>query len=183
MRSMVFTSLCRYSALMPRSLRNVERSSAICLVRVVASARPPRLMTVSASPMKSATCPRYDASPSTSPPTPEPSAMGRTTSSGSMRPVGRMICSTFCPWGGTLCSFSYAPGVAEVKMTWPMSFSNSSNLSGRLSRADGRRKPCSTSTSLRERSPAYIPPICETVTCDSSMTVRKSAEPSFLCGK
>ena len=34
--------------------------------------------------------------------------------------------------------------------------SHSSNLSGRLSSADGRRKPYSTSVSLRERSPRYI---------------------------
>ena len=49
---------------------------------------------------------------------------------------------------------------------------NSSNLSGRLSRAEGRRKPCSTSTVLRERSPSYIAPSWGTEACDSSTRVR-----------
>ena len=49
--------------------------------------------------------------------------------------------------------------------------SNSSNLSGRLSSAEGRRKPCETSVSLRARSPRYIPPICGTVMCDSSIMI------------
>ena len=52
---------------------------------------------------------------------------------------------------------------------------HSSNLSGRLSSALGRRKPNSTSVSLRERSPLYIAPICGTVWCDSSTTSRKSS--------
>ena len=46
--------------------------------------------------------------------------------------------------------------------------SNSSNLSGRLSSALGRRKPYSTSVSLRARSPRYIAWTCGTVWCDSS---------------
>ena len=36
----------------------------------------------------------------------------------------------------------------------------------------GSRKPCSTSTSLRWRSPLYIALICGSVTCDSSMMSR-----------
>jgi hypothetical protein len=44
----------------------------------------------------------------------------------------------------------------ETKMTWRMRRSNSSNFSGRLSSADGRRKPYSTSVVLRERSPLYM---------------------------
>ncbi len=47
---------------------------------------------------------------------------------------------------------------------------NSSKRSGRLSIADGSRNPCSTSVSLRERSPSYWPWSCGTVTCDSSTT-------------
>jgi hypothetical protein len=39
-----------------------------------------------------------------------------------------------------------------------MRASNSSNFSGRLSSADGRRKPYSTSVVLRDRSPLYMPP-------------------------
>ena len=38
--------------------------------------------------------------------------------------------------------------------------SHSSKLRGRLSSAEGRRKPYSTSTSLRERSPWYMPRTC-----------------------
>ena len=59
-------------------------------------------------------------------------------------------------------------------MAWFTSRSNSPNCSGRLSSADGRRNPYSTSVSLRERSPRYIAPICGTLWCDSSITSRKS---------
>ena len=45
---------------------------------------------------------------------------------------------------------------------------NSSNRNGRLSIADGSRKPCSTSVSLRERSPSNWPCSCGIATCDSS---------------
>src|SRR5271166_3703348 len=38
---------------------------------------------------------------------------------------------------------------------------NSGKFSGRLSNALGRRNPYSTSTDFRERSPSYIPPICD----------------------
>ena len=51
-------------------------------------------------------------------------------------------------------------GVAETKIVCGASASNSSKRSGRLSSADGRRKPYSTSVSLRERSPRYMPPSC-----------------------
>ena len=46
--------------------------------------------------------------------------------------------------------------------------SHSSKRSGRLSSAEGSRKPYSTSVSLRARSPRYIAPICGTVTWLSS---------------
>ena len=49
---------------------------------------------------------------------------------------------------------------------------NSAKFSGRLSNADGSRKPCSTSVSFRERSPSYIPPTCGSVTWDSSTIAR-----------
>ena len=48
---------------------------------------------------------------------------------------------------------SYGEGVADMKMHWLMRPSTSSNCSGRLSRALGSRKPCSTRMSLRDRSP------------------------------
>ena len=65
-------------------------------------------------------------------------------------------------------------GVAETKTTCPQLCWNSSNRRGRLSRALGSRKPCSTRTSLRLRSPAHIARNCGIVTWDSSMNVRKS---------
>ena len=92
--------------------------------------------------------------------------VGRTTTSGSISPVGRTICSTTC-----FDTFSsYALGVADMKMTWLIFSPNSSNRSGRLSIADGSRKPCSTSVSLRDRSPSYWPWSCGTVTWLSSIT-------------
>ena len=39
-----------------------------------------------------------------------------------------------------------------------------------VSNADGRRNPYSTKVSFRDRSPRYMPPICGTVTWDSSIT-------------
>ncbi len=55
-----------------------------------------------------------------------------------MSPVGRMICSTTTP-----CDLesSYGPGVADTKTTCPTRASHSSKFNGRLSSADGRRKP------------------------------------------
>ncbi|MNT73126.1 hypothetical protein D3C72_2117950 [compost metagenome] len=49
--------------------------------------------------------------------------------------------------------------------------SNSWNFSGRLSSADGRRKPYSTRFCLRAASPLYIAPTCDTVTWLSSMNI------------
>ena len=68
-----------------------------------------------------------------------------------------------------------APGVADMNTHWLIRSSTSSNVSGRLSRADGRRKPCSTSMSLRLRSPSYCPCSCGTAWWLSSMTSRKSS--------
>ena len=82
-----------------------------------------------------------------------------------------MICSTTTP---TLFSSSYSAGVAETYITWPTRFSHSSKRSGRLSSADGSRKPKSTSVFLRWRSPRNMPPICGTVTWLSSTKQRKS---------
>src|SRR6266705_4177957 len=60
-------------------------------------------------------------------------------------------------------------------MVWPIRSRNSSQVSGLLSMALGSRKPCSTRTLLRDTSPSYMAPICGTVTCDSSITSRKSS--------
>src|SRR3982074_2461086 len=78
---------------------------------------------------------------------------GRTTTCGSMRPVGRTTCSTTCPE----CCRSYSAGVAETKTVWRTTFSNSSKRSGRLSSAEGRRKPYSTRFLLREGSALSMP--------------------------
>jgi hypothetical protein len=59
-------------------------------------------------------------------------------------------------------------------MVWRTTFSNSSKRSGRLSSAEGRRKPYSTRFSLRERSPRYMPPSCGMVTWLSSMIISAS---------
>ena len=86
-------------------------------------------------------------------------------------PVGRTICSTiFEEW-----LRSNSPGVADTNTIWGVFWRNSSNVWGRLSSADGSRKPKSTSVCLRERSPSNMPPICGTVWCDSSMKQTKSS--------
>ena len=93
--------------------------------------------------------------------------VGRRTTSGSTSPVGRITCSTTCADS----SSSNGPGVAETKIVWGVRDTNSSKRSGRLSTAEGSRNPCSTSTSLRERSPSYCPWSWGTATWLSSMTV------------
>ena len=50
--------------------------------------------------------------------------------------------------------------MADRNTAWLTRSSTSSKVSGRLSRADGSRKPWSTSMSLRLRSPAYWPCSC-----------------------
>ena len=85
-------------------------------------------------------------------------------------PVGRISCSaTRVEWRS-----SQAPGVAETKTSCGTLARNSSKRSGRLSSAEGSRKPKSTSVCLRERSPSYMPPICGIVWCDSSTKTTKS---------
>ncbi len=97
--------------------------------------------------------------------------VGLTITWGSTSPVGRMICSTT----ESTLDISYGPGVADMYMVCPIRSRNSSHFRGRLSMADGNRKPCSTSVRLRDMSPSYMPPICGTVTWDSSMMSRKSS--------
>ena len=63
---------------------------------------------------------------------------GRTSTSGSTSPVGRMICSTTTPCDSRSSS---SPGVADTNSRRGTSFMNSSNRSGRLSSAEGSRKP------------------------------------------
>src|SRR5690242_14176604 len=119
------------------------------LVSVVISTRSPIFTRSRISPSTSSTCERT----------------GRTSTSGSASPVGRTTSSTTLPpdWRN-----SYGPGVADTKMVRGSRCSHSSNFSGRLSSALGKRKPNSTKVSLRERSPLYIAPNCGIVTCDRS---------------
>src|SRR5215218_3647771 len=62
--------------------------------------------------------------------------VGRTSTSGSTRPVGRMICSTIC----SECSSSHGPVVAETQIIWFVFKSNSSHCKGRVSKALGIRE-------------------------------------------
>ena len=132
------------------------RSSDIFLVSVVTSTRSSRSVRARISCTRSSIWP----------------LVGLTTTSGSTRPVGRITCSTNSP---PVRLSSYGPGVADRYTVWPIRSANSSQVSGRLSTADGSRKPKSTRLRLRDMSPSYMPPICGTVTCDSSMTSRKSS--------
>ena len=75
---------------------------------------------------------------------------GRTMHVGSIRPVGRITCSTNTP---PVRSSSQGPGVAETNTVCGRIASHSSNFSGRLSVHDGRRKPNSASVDLRWKSP------------------------------
>ena len=130
------------------------RSSDRRLVSVVTSTRSPFPAAARISPMRFSTWP----------------FVGRRLISGSSSPVGRISCSATTAER----SSSNGPGVAEAKTVWPVICSNSAKLCGRLSSAEGRRKPKSTSTCLRARSPLYMPPICGTVAWLSSMKSRKS---------
>ena len=120
------------------------RSSAIFLVSVVTSTRWSSSARTRISPTRSSIWP----------------LVGRTTISGSIRP-GRAARSARRPaWRPRSRT---ALGVADRNTTWLTFSMNSSNRSGRLSIADGSRNPCSTSVSLRDRSPSYWPWSCGTV--------------------
>ena len=130
------------------------RSSAIFFVSVVTRARSPRSVSCRISSIRSSIWP----------------SVGRTSIDGSTTPVGRISCSTI----RSLRSSSYGPGVADMWTTWFRWPSNSSNVSGRLSSADGRRNPKSTRISFRVRSFLYIPTTWGIVMCDSSTTSSQS---------
>jgi hypothetical protein len=65
---------------------------------------------------------------------------------GSISPVGRITCSVKAP---ATRSSSHGPGVAETNTECGRITSHSSNLSGRLSMQEGRRKPYSARVDLR----------------------------------
>ena len=154
-RWIVSTSEWRYLTRIPCSSRYSVRSSAIFLVRVVTRVRWSASTRAAIISRRSSICP----------------LVGRTCTSGSIRPVGRTICSTT----RLLFSNSQPPGVAETRRTCPTRSTNSSKRSGRLSAAEGRRKPCSMRVAFRLRSASYCPWSCGTATCDSSSTTRKSS--------
>ena len=154
-RSKVSTSWCIYLTLTPCSVKKSVRSSAIFLVRVVTRTRSFFAVRALISPSRSVTWP----------------STGRTEMSGSSRPVGRMTCCAIC----VLFFRSYSPGVADTNTIWFSFDSTSSNLSGRLSNAEGRRKPYSTSVFLRAKSPPYIARTWGRVTWLSSTKSRKSS--------
>ena len=97
-------------------------------------------------------------------------SVGRTSMAGSTMPVGRMSCSTM---PSERCS-SHGPGVALMCTTWSRCSSNSSKVSGRLSSAEGSRKPNSTRISLRVRSFLYMPATWGMVMWLSSTTSSQS---------
>ena len=155
-RRRVSTSECKYCTRTFRSCKYSVKSSAIFLVSVVTSTRSFRSARILISFTKSSIWPRT----------------GFRTIFGSTKPVGRITCSTTSPF---VFSNSYFPGVADRYTFCPTRSKNSGNLSGRLSIALGKRKPCSTSVRLREASPSNIAPICGTVTWLSSITTKKSS--------
>ena len=121
MRSSADTSACMYRTRMPSPRKCAVRSSAIFFVSVVTSTRSFFCSRLWISSTRSSICP----------------TTGRTSTRGSSRPVGRITCSTI--WSASC--FSKSPGVADTYTAWENRSSNSSNFSGRLSKAQGRRKP------------------------------------------
>ena len=97
------------------------RSSDIFLVRVVTSVRSSRSTRTRISFIRSSIWLR----------------VSRTSTSGSMIPVGRTICSTI----RGECVRSYSPGVADTNTICGVIERNSANVCGRLSSALGSRKP------------------------------------------
>ena len=126
------------------------------LVSVATSTRKPLSVTARISESRSSTWPRA----------------GRTITCGSSRPVGRTIISTAGP---SATASSLGAGVADTYSTRLSSASNSSYSSGRLSMADGSRKPCSTRVDLRDRSPLRMAPTWGSDWWLSSMIARKSS--------
>jgi len=152
---------CRYSTFSPALRMYSARSSAVRFVSVVTSTRSRRSAWARTSSSRSSTW----------------FLSGLTSTGGSIRPVGRMICGTDPP----LTSISNGPGVAVANSTFPTDPRNSSKFSGLLSSADGSLKPCSTSVVFLALSPLYMPRNCGIVTCDSSMIVRGLRLANFDC--
>ena len=155
MRSMVSMSECMYRTRTFMPSRYSVRFSAMRFVKVVTRVRKPFAACLRISPNRSSIWP----------------STGRTSTSGSTRPVGRMICSAT-----RLARFnSYSAGVAETQSIWGILASNSGNFKGRLSKAEGMRKPYSTKLVFRAKSPRYMAPTWGKVTWDSSTMRRKSS--------
>ena len=99
------------------------------LVSTVTSARKPLAAIWRTSPTRSSTCVRA----------------GRTSTGGSISPVGRMTCSTKTPRASFISQWL---GVAETATVCGRMASHSSKRSGRLSMQEGRRKPYSAKRRL-----------------------------------
>mmetsp|Transcript_24159 Transcript_24159/g.74483 ORF Transcript_24159/g.74483 Transcript_24159/m.74483 type:complete len:235 (-) Transcript_24159:1087-1791(-) len=116
-------------------------------------------------------------------------ARGRTSTVGSQMSVGRTtslaatVRQRFAVARVARSASSSLPGVADTKTASSTRCQNSPLVRGRLSRADGRRKPYSTSVCLRARSPAYMAPNWPIVRCDSSTKSVKRGAPGFAGGK
>ncbi len=120
--SNVCTSLWIYFDLILIRCRYLSISSAIRLVNVVTNTLSPLVTRLSISSSRSSIW----------------LTLGLISMGGSNNPVGRTTCSTTTP---PVFSNSKSSGVAETKMAWLTSDSNSWKFNGRLSNAEGKRKP------------------------------------------
>mmetsp|Transcript_10265 Transcript_10265/g.35465 ORF Transcript_10265/g.35465 Transcript_10265/m.35465 type:complete len:236 (+) Transcript_10265:411-1118(+) len=152
--------LCKYVAATPFSVSRSAMPSADAFVSVVTSARSP------AAAAAATRARRWSSSP--------PAAAASTTdTTGSTTPVGRTISDVTA--SSPHMSKTSAFGVAVAKTHWGTLAQNSASVSGRLSSADLRRKPFSTSDVLRARSPACMPRSWGTATWASSTTRSQSS--------
>mmetsp|Transcript_3835 Transcript_3835/g.7426 ORF Transcript_3835/g.7426 Transcript_3835/m.7426 type:complete len:212 (+) Transcript_3835:698-1333(+) len=160
-RSTGFRSECSHAAGTPRASRKRASSSADRFVSTVTSVFSPtaRRDSICAS--------RWSSTPPTS-----SALMTRTCGSGT--PVGRTISSVTDGDMPHKRSTS-APGVAEMSTACGTRAQNSALVSGRLSSADGRRKPCATRLRLRWWSPANMAEICGAVMWHSSTRSSQSS--------
>mmetsp|Transcript_13021 Transcript_13021/g.44061 ORF Transcript_13021/g.44061 Transcript_13021/m.44061 type:complete len:379 (-) Transcript_13021:394-1530(-) len=85
---------------------------------------------------------------------------------GLVRPMAESCIA--CSGPPSLHARSQCPGVADTMTHCPTRDQNSDPVRGRLSSADGRRKPCFTRFVLRVRSAACMAWTCDAVTWDSS---------------
>ena len=143
------SSLCNQSARIPPTwLRYPARSSQSALVSAHTNDASPRAARSRIAPASAGSCP----------------SRGNTVTVGSNTPDGRTTMSTIAWSGGSPVAsdsaahhaVSISPGVADTNNACGTRSQNSSNVSGRLSSADGSRYPPATRFRLRDRSPPCI---------------------------